>query len=237
MRKLDLKEFYQEPNIVVSKNGDYSFGATGLITLEQFIAIHNLPALDEFGKLVEGLGYHYDTMDAIICTIFNHPLPSDVKKLEEFASEVLTDTHKNYIKIHFINEKENGEVSKLAYIFIPAYISFRQYDYLRQLDEELRKLNFEGMNIEVGACVTNYNPTSGKEIQNLRTNCNDIVPLGDMLNYMMAKRLVVPNEKIFILNAKREETILSSYLYGKDSEDFSRKRAITNKTSSETEEK
>ena len=54
---------------------------------------------------------------------------------------------------------------------------------------------------------------------------------------MMVKRLVVPNEKIFILNAKREETILSSYLYGKDSEDFSRKRAITNKTSSETEEK
>lgn len=237
MRKLDLKEFYQEPSIIVSKNGNYSFGATGLITLEQFITIHNLPALDEFGKLVEGLGYHYDTMDAIICTIFNHPLPSDVKMLEEFASEVLTDTHKNYIKIHFINEKENEKVSKLAYIFIPAYISFRQYDYLRQLDEELKELNFEGMNIEVGACITNYNPTSGKEIQNLRTNCNDIVPLGDMLNYMMVKRLVVPNEKLFILNAKGEEKILSAYLYGKDSEDFSRKRAITNKINSETEEK
>ena len=93
------------------------------------------------------------------------------------------------------------------------------------------------MNIEVNTCITNYNPTSGKEIQNLRTNCNDFVPLGDMLNYMMVKRLVVPNEKLFILNAKGEEKILSAYLYSKDSENFSRKRAITNKINSKTEEK
>ena len=108
MRKLDLKEFYGEPSVTLSANGNYSLNASGLITPKQFIRTYNIPGVDESGQLVEALGYHYDTMNTIICNIFRHPVPDDILKLQAAASEVLENTHENYVKIHFVNEKRDN---------------------------------------------------------------------------------------------------------------------------------
>ena len=211
MRKLDLKEFYGEPSVTLSANGNYSLNASGLITPKQFIRTYNIPGIDESGRLVEALGYHYDTMNTIICNIFRHPVPDDILKLQAAASEVLENTHENYVKIHFVNEKENNQVLKAAYVFVPAFISFSQYIHLRQLDKDLKDLINMGIDIEIGTFITKYSPMSGREIQGLITNGDNAVSLGDMLNYMMGHNRVLNDDEVFVLNAIFEEECFTAY--------------------------
>lgn len=74
LKQLDINEFYREENAYYIKNGmsvPEGLGSLILITPKQTIGVYNIPGLDNFKEMVDGLGSHGETLDEVLAGIYN----------------------------------------------------------------------------------------------------------------------------------------------------------------------
>ncbi len=155
MEKLDFEYFFKDSFESINEDDKNRLCATGLITTNQNIQVLNRIGTDAKWNYNPGFGFHFDTLNDIFTEMYDidTTIFIDDFDTEEKISKIAPDREKNYVFIRYIHYEDN---KSYVIINIPKFVNSYQYDEMKRLKEIYK--SFE--NVEVDACITNFNPIS-----------------------------------------------------------------------------
>lgn len=208
LKQLDYKEFFcQENKMITSKDkSEVGLGALGLITPNQSIQVYNIPAENDQGKLVYGLGSHMATFHHILNEIYDLKLKlsqNSITQMSQIKKALPNIFETNYIYIRYINTF----YEQVAAILIPPYITSFEYQCLEDIAKELKENN-----VKICSSIREFDPRNNKPLDNDKKYNNSSENIEDILAFLKNNNRIIEYQ----LSAPPEKIIQSKLIESKN---------------------